>query len=226
MSHTNKIAWLLMAFALVALTACGAKNTPASPTSDPALVYTQLWQTVEAASTQTVLAAPPTATATITPAISSTPELTNTPLSTSTPGLGTPSATQFVLSTPKATAQQSCNNAQYVADVTYPDGTIVAPGEKIVKTWTMKNLGPCVWTPKYRVTFGWGADGTNWFQSFLPFEIGQTVNPGESIDLSVTLTAPTTTGDYYAVFRLQTDQWTVIGDNANFGAFSIKITVK
>jgi hypothetical protein len=227
MSRFSKIIWLLMAFLLVSLTACGG-GSQASPTTDPAMVYTQAFETAVAGLTQTAQAAPP-ATNTVAPVNTAAPEPTHTPLVTSanTPLPGAATATQFTLGTPKPTTQTSCNNLGFVADVTYPDDTIVAPGESIVKTWTVKNLGPCTWGAGYRIILAYDSCGasTRCFANFYPIAIGQIVNPGESIDLTVNLIAPTASGDYLAVFRLQTDEWQNIGDLANFGWFSIKVKV-
>ena len=36
---------------------------------------------------------------------------------------------------------------QFVRDATYPDGSAVAPGVTINKTWIMRNTGSVPWTP-------------------------------------------------------------------------------
>jgi hypothetical protein len=219
MTRYTKIAWLLIAFALLSLVACGGKQ-PVSPTADSNLVYTQIWQTVEAVQTQTALAMPPEPTVTNTPEISLTPKPTNTPLITSTPLVSEASSTPLVLPTAAGTSQSVCDNYQFVADVTYPDGTVVSPGTPIIKTWSIKNLGPCTWNQDYSIVFGWGGDGTDW-KGTKAVSFSKVVLPGEILEISVSLAIPTQAGDYGASFRLQND------DNFNFGdTLTIFIKVK
>jgi hypothetical protein len=45
------------------------------------------------------------------------------------------------------------NEASFVADVTVPDDTSYPPGANFTKTWRLKNVGTCTWTPKYKLVF-------------------------------------------------------------------------
>jgi hypothetical protein len=154
--------------------------------------------------TQTVQAMP---TATSTPQASATLEMTNTPLLTDTPLPDTlsASATPLTLNTPLATAQESCDNMKYIADKTIPDGYVATPGEGLNKTWTVQNLGPCTWTQDYVLIFGWGGQGTNW-NTTQPVNLSKTVAPGENIDITVSLSAPSESGEYVAAFKLQNEK--------------------
>ncbi len=78
---------------------------------------------------------------------------------------------------------------QYVADVTIPDGYVAVPGEVMIKTWTVKNLGPCSWNQDYALVFGWGGVGTNW-DTIGSVNLTNKVAPGETIDISVSLRSP------------------------------------
>ena len=191
---------------VLALTACGGKGTVV-PTPDLNLFYTQAWQTVQAGQTQTAAAVPPTETPT--EAILNTPteKLTNTPLLTDTPLVAenAPSATPLVIVSPKPTALGVCDNAAYVTDVTYPDGTEVAPNTQIVKTWRFKNLGPCTWDQDYRLVYSYQSDGANW-QNTKAVPFPAIILPGDTMDISVTLTTPGTAGGYAAWFSLQNDK--------------------
>lgn len=216
MSRFTKHPWLLMAFTLFGLAACGG----GAPTTDPSLAYTQVWKTVEVAQTQTALAASPTPNITNTPSVSPTPQATNTPLITNTPLPGVPSATLYTISTPAGTQSAACDNAVGITDVTYPDGSEVTAGAPFVKTWRVKNLGPCNWDQDYHLIFGWGGVGTNW-NNTQPSYFTAIVLPGETIDISVTLKAPTAAGSYAAAFRLQNDK------GYNFGPpQTVVVTVK
>jgi hypothetical protein len=165
-------------------------------------IYTQIASTALAMQTQTAQALPA---ATDTPQVSSIPEATNPSLLTGTPPPGTPSATPIVLNTPLATTQASCDNMKYIADVTYQDGYVAAPGEYMFKTWTVKNLGPCTWNKNYALVFGWGGIGTDW-KTIGRVNLTDKVLPGENIDITVSLTAPKANGEYSAAFRLQNDK--------------------
>jgi hypothetical protein len=216
MSRNIKITWLLAAFFLLGLASCGG----GSPTTDPSLAITQVWRTVEVAQTQTALSASPTPSSTYTPAVSPSIQATNTPLITNTPLPGTPSATPFTIATLSGSQAAACDNAVGIADVTYPDFSEVAAGETFVKTWQVKNLGPCTWDQDYSLIFGWGGEGTNW-KTTRPSYFTAIVQPGETIDISVTLTAPTEAGNYGASFRLQNDK------GFNFGPVQyLIVTVK
>jgi hypothetical protein len=206
MSRPRQLTWLLMVILLYGLTACGART----PTIDSSLAITQIWQTVEVAQTMTALSASPTPSMTTTPAISpsaqgtSTLLLINTPLP-GTPLPGVPSTTPSTTSTPAGTQSSALDNAIGVTDVTYPDGSEVPAGTPFIKTWRVKNLGPSVWDQDFSIIFGWGGQGTNW-STTRPSYFTATVQPGETIDISVTLTAPTIAGNYTAAFRLQNDK--------------------
>jgi len=214
MARNPKLTWLLMAFTLFGLAACGG----GTPTTDPSLAFTQIWQTVEVAQTQTSLAASPTPNITNTPSLSPTPKASNTPLLTNTPLPGVASATPFTISTLAGTQSAACDNAIGISDVTYPDGSEVVAGAPFEKTWRVKNLGPCNWDQDYVLIFGWGGDGTNW-NTTPPSHFTAIVLPGETIDISVTLRAPTAAGNYGASFRLQNDK------GFNFGPVQTVVVV-
>jgi len=215
MTRYTKLTWFLTVL-LFGLTACGGGKS----TSDPSLALTQVYQTIEVAQTQTSLAASPTPEISSTPTLSPTPQNTNTPLLTYTPMPGVPSATQFTLSTPGGSQPAACDNAVGVSDVTYPDGAEVMAGAPFDKTWRVKNRGPCNWDQDYRIIFGWGGEGTNW-STTPPSHFTAVVLPGETIDITVTLKAPTAPGNYGASFRLQNAK------GFNFGPVqTVIVTVK
>lgn len=93
----------------------------------------------------------------------------------------------------------ACDRAQFVADVTVPDGTTFNPGATFTKTWRLKNVGTCTWTTSYALVFDSGAklggpDSVN-----LP----KSVSPGQTVDLTLTLTAPGTAGSYQGFWKFQ-----------------------
>jgi len=235
MSRLIKAFVLLVVFILPGLSACGGSAPTPTATSDA--IYTQLAQTAAVALVQTASAVPATPTVTPTPSVSPTPGPTHTPLLSPTPGpsqtpllSSTPGPSQTPLSggtsaTPVAQATQhpvlqaSCDNFTFT-DVTYPDGSQVPAGSVFVKTWAFTNIGPCSWNQSYSLIYGWETDGAGW-EGAGPIYLNKVVNVGDTINLSVTLRAPTKVGGYAAWFRLQNDK------GYNFGPiFAVSVLVK
>jgi hypothetical protein len=214
LKQLKKISGLMTAISLLTLAACGG-GAVATATVDTAPIYTEIASTALALQTQTALSKP---TATNTPQVSPTQPITNPPLITDTPSSidtplpGTPSATTAASKTPlKTTSQASCDNMQGVADVTIPDGYIASPGELMYKTWSIKNLGPCVWNKDYALAFAYGGSGTNW-DTAKPVNLKSTVQPGEIVEITISLEAPAKKGEYGAYFRMENDKGFFFGN--------------
>lgn len=124
---------------------------------------------------------------------------------------------------PMLTPTESClDQAELVDDVTVSAGTSFSPGVSFVKTWQLRNIGSCSWTDQYKIVFTGGSqmNGTS------PALLSKVVPQGETIDVTVSLTAPTEYGDYQGEWRLQN------GAGQNFGAgedaqtpFTVEISV-
>ena len=93
----------------------------------------------------------------------------------------------------------ACDRAQFIADVTVPDGTTFAPNAGFSKTWRLKNVGTCTWTTSYAVVFDTGEKMGGPSSVNLP----QTVAPGQTVDLTLSLTAPSTAGLYRGFWKFQ-----------------------
>lgn len=172
MRASNRLTILLLV-GMLFLTACNLPTTAPTPTSDPNAVFTAAARTVEARLTE---AAPLT---TPTLPLPPSPTATRTPL----PPTPTP----------------LCDLAQFVQDVTVPDGTVLLPGEKFTKTWRLRNMGTCTWNSSYSLVFDSGdALGGVSTQS-----LKGNVSPGQEIDISIELTAPPTNGTYRGYWRLR-----------------------
>ena len=197
MKPFSKISWLLLAIALLGMSACGGPT----PTVDTGLIYTQIASTALALQTLTAEFMP-TATNTLQP--SPTLEATVTPLITNTPVSNSPTAP------PKPTSQASCDNSEYVNDLSIPDGYVALGGEVMTKTWEIKNLGPCKWDQDYALAFAYGGAGTNW-DTTRPAYLSFVVEPGQTAEVSVNLTAPTGKGEYGAFFRMMNDKGIFFG---------------
>ena len=129
-----------------------------------------------------------------TPLPSATPLPTLTPLPTQTP---LPSSTPLPTNTPAPsltpTPTTPCNWAQFVADLSAPDGTVLAPGQSFTKTWRLKNIGTCTWTTEYSLNF---VSGTAMTTNQTVVYLKKLVKPGETVDVEVKMTAPTKPGEY------------------------------
>ena len=97
------------------------------------------------------------------------------------------------------TNTQMCDRAQFITDVTVPDGTTFSAGDTFTKTWRIKNIGACSWTPSYTLFFASG-DAMNGPSSIA---LSGNVNPGQSVDISVNLTAPAASGEYTGNWKLR-----------------------
>lgn len=188
------------------LTSC---NLPSEETAKA--TQTALFETVVAGITQT-MAAKPTDTATMQPSLT-LPVIppTANPINTIAPP---PMSTVAV--TP-------CNRATFVSDVTVPDGTVIAPGSSFKKTWRLQNSGTCTWTSGYTVVY---VAGERMGAPESEVITTSSVAPGQSVDVSVTLTAPAAVGSYTAYFRLRSADGVQFGVLTNAsGTFYVQIKV-
>ncbi len=88
------------------------------------------------------------------------------------------------------------NEARYVADVTIPDGKELRPGEPFVKTWRIRNSGTTTWGDGYRLAFFDDEDMEGPESVPLP-----RARPGETVEVSVPLVAPTTPGEHKSTWK-------------------------
>jgi len=193
------IIWILVAVLSVAgiVTLVFAFNGSNSPEDEVNAIYTNAALTVEAQQL-TLQSSQPTAT--VTPFVTLTPLATNTAFATST----LPPLSAFATNTPAVVG--GCDNSAYVSDVTIPDNTVVTPGQSMTKTWKVQNSGTCAWTATYKITF---VAGNAMGGAATP--IGQAVGPGQSVDISVTMVAPTAAGDASGTWRLANDKSVAFG---------------
>ncbi|MCJ7715431.1 MAG: NBR1-Ig-like domain-containing protein [Anaerolineales bacterium] len=173
------------------VSACSSKKAISTPTLSLEQVQTQAVATFGAGLTQTAIALP---TNTPTPTNTSTPTETNTPLP--------PQATSTsVLPT------NSCFSLAFLSDVTIPDNTEMAPGEKFTKTWQVRNNGSCVWEAGFKLTFS-GGNALGGASLILT----KAVSPGTATDLSIFMTAPAKAGSYQSNWRMTNSAGVYFGD--------------
>ncbi|MBN2084085.1 MAG: hypothetical protein JW748_02590 [Anaerolineales bacterium] len=186
MRQTMRCFIILPVLALV-LAGCGSGSTDENYKATRAAALTEL-----ALPTETLPI--PTETVTLTPTVGNT----ETP--------PTPSATRTFTQPPAGNAPL-CDNSVYISDVTIPDGTVLQPGEGFLKTWSLRNTGTCSWSTAYGLDFSSGArmDGVI---AYVPQEVG----PGDTIEISVGLSAPTTPGTHTGYWRLKNADGVFFGE--------------
>ena len=139
---------------------------------------------------------------------------TATPTVTGTPPTVTPTKTGTV-------QPNACDRAQFIADVSVPDGTSFAPGIGFSKTWRLKNVGSCTWT-NYSIMFDTGERMSGPESALIP----ATVAPGQTVDITLQLTSPTTQGTYRGYWKLKNSTGVPFGiGSAGTKSFWVEIKV-
>ena len=100
---------------------------------------------------------------------------------------------------PTATPQVPCDLAEFIRDVSVPPETLLPAGSVFTKIWRVRNAGTCIWTPSYSLDFTGGTLVPVVTTTFL----SGNVSPGQTIDLSVNLTAPALPGVYQGGWMLR-----------------------
>lgn len=208
----------LLVVVVLLLSACRLPQGAAAPTQGPGAVYTAAAQTVSAHLTVAASGTPQSALSeTISPTQTSVPLYTPTPTDASEPIFGTP------IGSPTPTLIFP-NHMTFVKDVTYPDNTKVSPGEIFTKTWRVKNTGSNTWTSDYDLVF---ESGNSMGASAVVEFIEDDVKPGETVDISVELTAPDVPGTYQGFWLLRNAEEELFGGgNDSEQTFWVKIIVE
>lgn len=205
MSSKKSTLILSIAILLIAQLACNVPGSSPTPDTFATLngLYTASAQTLEATGTQTGFTATP-----------------GLPLPTATIGTSLP-ATNTPNSGGPAPASR-CDAAQFLGDVTYPDGSIVPRNNTFVKIWRIKNIGTCTWTTSYALVFTGGDSMSGPSAVAMP----GTVPPGQYIEIPVTFTAPNKDGNYRGYWKLRNMAGVLFGIGAQADtAFWVDIKV-
>jgi hypothetical protein len=200
---------LFLAFITLVQLACNLPSNSATPDTFATLngLYTASAQTLEAVSTQSIFSATP-----------------GLPLPTATVSGSTPAplpATNTLIpQTPVPVSR--CDAAQFVGDVTYPDGSLVSRNNTFVKIWRIKNIGTCSWVTSYALVFT-GGDAMSGPSAVA---LTKNVNPGESIEMPITFISPNTDGNYRGYWKLRNTANVLFGIGAQADtAFWVDIKV-
>ena len=116
----------------------------------------------------------------------------------------------------------TCDWAQFIADVTVPDGTTYTAGDTFQKIWRLRNIGYCTWTTSYSLVF----DSGEKMGAPNSVPMPKNVAPGQTVDLVVDMTAPSSAGHYFGYWKLRNASNVIfgIGSTAN-RAFWVEINV-
>lgn len=210
MKSSTQITLIIAAAVIMAFVACLPITMLAIPllrSDQPATPNT--FATVEAMVTQTVAA-----------------QTQNAPTQTPLPPTAIPTYTAIPATNtplPTATAITYCDWVSFIKDVSIPDGSVLDPNETFTKTWRLKNRGTCTWTPDYMLVFSSGDKMGDTTAVRLPSYVA----PGQTVDVSVPLTAPKENGKYVGYWMLRNPAGVLFGygDSAN-QAFYVDIRVK
>jgi len=190
------LAWVLMAAAVLVIVTSGLVIAyVASPrvqqlvagllSPQPTATVPRDVSAKAAEGTATVAQPSPTGTLPPTQAVTLTPTMTLSP---------SPSPTA------SPTPAQTGLASDFVADVTVPDGTELDPGSTFVKTWRVRNDGDVTWPTQAHLLHvddeSFGADRGG--------AIGA-VQPGQEVEISLTLTAPEEPGSHVGVWQIHDD---------------------
>ncbi len=198
----------------LALSSCIPIQSQADqPTVDPNAIAAAVVQTIQALSAQETASAP---TATSSPTLTLTPTLTSTSTATFT---AIPSLTPVKAAV--VAANVLCNQAAFIEDVTVPDGTQISAGNEFTKTWRLENTGSCTWTPAYLVVFDHG----DLLGAPSSFNMPGFINPGQTVDISVGLTAPTDSGTYEGFWKLEDSNGNIFALGQSAADFDVQIVV-
>lgn len=201
------LGWLLF------LTACLPQVVVQQPTSGAPLQTDKPTQDMKAIYTATV-------------------QIIQTQMPTQADATATPiaaTATQAEVRQPSATlkpATMGCQDAaQYLSDDGI-DGSTFAPNTPFIKTWTVKNIGSCAWDERYLVSQISGAFMTQQPGYFI-VQPGQTVAPGQTVNISIGMTSPPENGNYTSYWGLKNEngQLMAIQGGANGDSFYVEIRV-
>lgn len=123
-----------------------------------------------------------------------------------------PAVTSAMLDDSKISSETDVNSlsADFLEDVSIPDGAVVTKAAKFVKQWLVRNDGPVAWPKGIKAVFVGGVDLTNVGpdaekSEWTATELEVAVQPGQATVVSVFLQAPDTEKDnVVSYFKLVT----------------------
>ncbi len=176
---TKRNLFFLLAFTTLFIFACTFPSAKETATPNPDAVFTAAAQTASVQLTRAAQSNPTTA--------------------TPTPSVFLPTITPAPTKVSATPTDDGCDKAKFISDITIPDGTAFAPGESFTKTWRVRNTGTCTWASDYALVFDTG----ELMSGVSPKLLMGSVGPGDTVDISIDLVAPNTTGNYVSNWQIR-----------------------
>ncbi|MCL4273960.1 MAG: hypothetical protein KJZ77_08830 [Anaerolineales bacterium] len=174
------------------------------PTFDPNSLQTAIVQTADAAATQTGLVQPPTSTPT------STPRPTHTATETPTPTFIFLLPTLTFTNTPVTIVPVSADYACQVFSQTPENNSIIARGANFDAKWEVVNVGVKEWD-RNSMDYLYISGSRIHRQPLYDFEVN--VAPRASVELTVSMRAPSDPGSYSTTWRIRVGSTTFCSMN-------------
>jgi hypothetical protein len=124
------------------------------------------------------------------------------------------------------TSSACIDSAAFGTDVTIPDNSVLTAETAFTKTWRLKNTGSCTWDSSYLVAYISGA-AMSQQPGYWIVKQGQSIAPGQTVDISVGMTSPVDNGNYVSYWGLKKvdGPFMPIAGGTNGNSFYIKIKV-
>ena len=203
-SSSTSLAWILGCAAigvLVSVVAVGAMYLFLFSSTE----FTPAALVAGTAGTPTKADTPAFAGASTGPATAVETEAPEIPTATYFPSSESTSVPQPV-STSAPTTGACSDNAEFVADVTIPDGTVMYPGQSFVKTWRLRNSGDCPWDGSYTLDFTGGEQ----MGGDSPQAVEATDTDG-TLDISLAMIAPSAPGRHTGQWQMSSPDGELFG---------------
>jgi len=148
---------------------------------------------------------PPTPSATMMPSATATVPLP-TPTSTTAP-----TATTSPTETPETKAQVASSQGRvaFISE-TYPDNSVLEPGESFTKAYELRNAGSTTWSTDYALVRDETIPAGETLGSPERLPLPQAVAPGETLTLQISLVAPEEPSTYTVYWTLQDENGNIL----------------
>ncbi len=110
---------------------------------------------------------------------------------------------------------------KFVQDLNFPDDNMTSPapfppGAAIQKGWRIQNIGTCTWNSDYTLIYV-GSNPPNSPIGGNPVPIQGQVTPGQTYDITASITAPAQPGRYQSIWNLRNPRGEFFGDRLWIG---------
>jgi hypothetical protein len=143
---------------------------------------------------------------------------TGSPAASPVPSSAPAAAASPVPSSAPAAANSACDKAEFVADVTVPDGTTFSRGDNFDKTWKLRNIGTCTWNTGYFIQYENGPlQPKN-----KKINLNTNVAPSQSVDITASYNVALDPGTYRSTWSLRNASGAVVpfSNTANNGFYT------